>query len=132
MDAIEPHWVSLLWFAVFATVGTIAFLNLAGMFPLSLRPASARSNAATLLLAGNGLLLSALLVGTALYGYAELRWSSLIVVTGLVVLFAPGLFEIWPSSLCDGWRGLSMLVGVQILALAALAMVAGRFWANMS
>ena len=132
MDAIEPHWVSLLWFAVFATVGTIAFLTVAGMFPLSSRPVSARSNAATLLVAGNGLLLSALLVGTALYGYAELRWSSLIVVTGLVVLFAPGLFEIWPSSLRDGWRGLFILVGAQIFALAALAVVAGRLWVNVS
>jgi hypothetical protein len=132
MNAIEPNWISLLWFAAFATVGTVAFLIVAGMFPLSSRPVSARSNAATLLVAGNGLLLSALLVGTALYGYAELRWSSLIVVTGLVVLFAPGLFEIWPSSLRDGWRGLSVLVGAQILALAALAKVAGPSWANMS
>jgi hypothetical protein len=132
MNAIEPNWISLLWFAAFATVGTVAFLIVAGMFPLSSRPVSARSNAATLLVAGNGLLLSALLVGTALYGYAELRWSSLIVVTGLVVLFAPGLFEIWPSSLRDGWRGLSVLVGAQILALATLAKVAGPSWANMS
>jgi len=102
MDAIEPNWISLLWFAVFATVGTVAFLIVAGMFPLRSRPDSARSNAATLLVAGNGLLLSALLVGTALYGYVELKWSSLIVMTGLVVLFAPGLFEVWPSSLRDG------------------------------
>ena len=26
MDAIEPNWVSLLWFAAFATIGTVAFL----------------------------------------------------------------------------------------------------------
>ena len=125
MDAIEPHWISLLWFSIFATVGTVAFLIVAGLFPLSSRPVSARSNAATLLVAGNGLLLSALLAGTALYGYAELRWSSLIVVSGLVALFAPGVFEIWPSSLRDGWRGLFLLVGDQLLALAALAKVAG-------
>ena len=78
------------------------------------------------------MLLSALLVGTGLYGYAELRWSSLIVVTGLVVLFAPGLFEAWPSSLRDGRTGLMLLMGVQILAIAALAKVAGQFWASMS
>jgi hypothetical protein len=132
MNSIEPNWISLLWFAVFATVGTVAFLIVAGMFPLSSRPVSARSNAATLLAAGNGLLLSALLAGTALYGYAELRWSSLIVVTGLVVLFAPGLFEIWPLSLRDGWRGLSVLVCAQIIALVALAKVAAPSWANMS
>lgn len=132
MDAIEPNWISLLWFAVFATVGTVAFLIVAGMFPLRSRPETARSNAATLLVAGNGVLLSALLVGTALYGYAELRWSTLVVVTGLVVLFAPGLFEVWPSSLRDGWKGLFVLVGAQILALAALAKVAGPSWANIS
>lgn len=132
MQAIEPNWVSLLWFAAFATIGTIAFLVLAGMFPLRSRPEVARSNAATVLVVGNGLLLSALLLGTGIYGCAELRWSTLIVVTGLVVLFAPGLFEVWPSSLRDGRNGLVVLVGVQILSLAVLSKVAGPAWANMS
>ena len=94
MDAIEPHWVSLLWFAGFATVGTVAFLMVSGMFPLRSRPDAARSNAATVLVFGNAVLLAALLAGTGLYGYAELKWSTLVVVTGLVVLFAPGLFEV--------------------------------------
>jgi hypothetical protein len=132
MDAIEPHWVSLLWFAAFATTGTVAFLVVAGMFPLHSRPEALRSGAAMVLVVGNGLLLAALLVGAGLFGYAELKWSSLIVVTGLVVLFAPALFEIWPPSLRDGRNGLAVLVGVQILALAALAKVAGPSWANMS
>ena len=132
MATIEPNWVSLIWFAAFATICMVAFLIVAGMFPLGSRPDSARSGTATLLVVGNGLLLSALLVGTGLYGYAELKWSSLIVVTGLVVLFAPGLFEVWPSSLHDGRTGLVVLIGVQILALAALAKVAGPPWANMS
>ena len=132
MDAIEPHWISLLWFAAFATVGAVAFLMVAGMFPLRSTPEVARSSPLTMLVAGNGLLLVVLLVGTGLYGYAELRWSSLIVVTGLVVLFAPGLFEIWPSSLRDGREGLAVLVGIQILALATLTKVGSPFWANMS
>ena len=132
MQAIEPNWVSLLWFAGFATIGTVAFLVVAGMFPLASRPDSERSNAATLLIAGNGVLLAALLVGTGFYGYAELRWSTLIVVTGLVVLFAPGLFEVWPAPLRDRPSGLLVLVGVQMLALAALAKVAGTSWATMS
>jgi len=125
MDAIEPHWVSLLWFASFATVGTVAFLMVCGMFPLRSRPDSARSHAATILVFGNAVLLAALLAGTGWYGYAELKWSTLIVVTGLVVLFGPGLFEIWPARLRDGPAGLVALVGVQILALAALAKIAG-------
>jgi hypothetical protein len=124
MDAIEPHWVSLLWFAGFATVGTVAFLMVSGMFPLRSRPDAARSHAATVLVLGNAVLLAALLAGTGWYGYAELKWSTLIIVSGLVVLFAPGLFEVWPASLRDGPAGLVALVGVQILALAALAKVA--------
>src|ERR1700689_4316930 len=114
MQAIEPNWISLLWFAAFATIGTVALLIVAGMFPLRGRPGLDRS---TLLVFGNAVLLAALLTGTGLYGYAELRWSSFIVVAGLVVLFAPGLFEAWPSSLRDGSTGLVILVGVQIVAL---------------
>jgi hypothetical protein len=132
MDAIEPHWVSLLWFAGFATVGTVAFLMVSGMFPLRSRPDAARSHAATVLVFGNAVLLVALLAGTGWYGYAELKCSSLIVVTGLVVLFAPGLFEVWPAPLRDGPGGLVALVGVQILALAALVKVAGPSIATMS
>jgi predicted permease len=132
MNAIEPHWISLLWFAAFATICTIAFLTVAGMFPLRSRPDSARSGTAALLIVGNTVLLAALLMGTGFYGYAELRWSSLIVIAGLVVLFAPGLFEVWPSSFRDGKTGLVVLVGVQLVALATLAKIAGLSWANMS
>jgi hypothetical protein len=132
MQAIEPNWTSLLWFAAFATIGTVAFLIVAGMFPLRARPGSVGSGTSTLLVFSNAVLLAALLTGTGLYGYAELRWSSLIVVAGLVVLFAPGLFEAWPSSLRDGSTGLVILVGVQIVALAALARIAAPSWANLS
>jgi hypothetical protein len=132
MDAIEPNWISLLWFAAFATVCTLAFLAVAGMFPLRLRPDAAKSGAATLLIAGNAVLLATLLTGTALYGYAELRWSTSVVVAGLVVLFAPGLFEVWPASLRDGKTGLAALVGVQIMALTTLAKVAGLSWTSTS
>ncbi len=132
MQAIEPNWVSSIWFAGFAAVCTLAFLVVAGMFPLRARPDSARSGVAALLVGGNAILLAALLLGTGLYGYAELRWSTLVVVAGLVVLFTPGLFEVWPASLRDGRTGLVVLVGIQILALAALAKVAGPLWANLS
>jgi len=102
MDAIEPHWISLLWFAAFATVCILSFLVIAGMFPLRSRPESLKSNAGLVLVAGNAVLLAALSIGTAIFGYSELRWSTLIVVAGLVVLFSPGLFEIWPSSIQAG------------------------------
>jgi len=132
MQAIEPNWISLLWFAAFATIGTVALLIVAGMFPLRGRPDTVGSSTATLLVVGNAILLAALLTGTGLYGYAELRWSTLVVVVGLVMLFAPGLFEAWPSSWRDGNTGLVFLVGVQILALATLAKVAGPSWIILS
>ena len=131
MDAIEPHWISLLWFTAFATTCAVAFLVVAGMFPLRSRPDSAKSGTATLLVVGNAVLLIVLLTGTGWYGYTELRWSTLIVVGGLVVLFAPGLFEAWPLPLRDGSAGLIVLVGIQALALAALAKVGGPAWAIM-
>ena len=121
MDAIEPHWISLLWFAAFATVCILSFLVIAGMFPLRSRPESLKSNAGLVLVAGNAVLLAALSIGTAIFGYSELRWSTLIVVAGLIVLFSPGLFEIWPSSFRDGSKGLVTLIAIQLLALATLA-----------
>jgi hypothetical protein len=132
MDAIEPHWISLLWFTAFATTCAVAFLVVAGMFPLRSRPDSAKSGAATLLVVGNAVLLIVLLTATGWYGYAELRWSTLIVVGGLVVLFAPGLFEAWPLPLRDGSTGLIVLVGIQALALVALAKVGAPAWATIS
>ena len=132
MNAIEPHWISLLWFAACSTVCMLALLTVAGMFPWRSRPEQARSAGMTLLIAGNAALLAALLAATCCYGYSELRWSTLIVVTGLIVLFAPGLFQAWPSSLRDGWAGLAALIGIQAVALAALAKIAVPSWTVLS
>jgi hypothetical protein len=132
MDAVEPHSISLLWFTAFATVCAVACLVVAGMFPLRSRPEKLKSGVATLLAVSNAVLLVVLLTGTGWYGYAELRRSTLIVVAGLVVLFAPGLFEAWPSSLRDGSGGLTVLAGIQMLALAALVEVGGLAWASLS
>jgi hypothetical protein len=132
MDAIEPHWVASLFFAAFATSCALAFLILAGMFPLRARPDGARSALAALLVLANAVLLVVLLIATCVYGYSELRWSTLIVVAGLVVLFAPGLFEALPMRLRDGRAGLVALASVQALALTALARVGGLSWVNVS
>jgi uncharacterized membrane protein HdeD (DUF308 family) len=132
MDAIEPHWISLLFFAALATICTLSFLIIAGMFPLRSRPDSLQSNGGLLLVTGNALLLAALSIGTAYFGYSELSWTTLIVVAGLVVLFAPGLFEVWPASFRDGSKGLAVLMGIQLLALATLTRLASPAWANNS
>ena len=132
MIAIEPNWIASLAFATFATGCALAVLILAGMFPLRARPDAAKSSLALLLVAGNALLLILLLAGTGFYGFTELRWTTLIVVGGLVVLFAPGLFEALPERLRDGRAGLIVLAGVQALGLAVLAKVGGLAWTNLS
>jgi len=130
MDAIEPHWISLLFFAALLTVCTLSFLVVAGMFPLRSRPDSLKSNGGLVLVTGNALLLAALSIGTAYFGYSELRWTTLVVVAGLVVLFAPALFEIWQASYRDGSKGLAVMMGVQLLALATLTKLASPAWVN--
>ena len=132
MDAIEPHWPASLFFAALATGCALAFLILAGMFPLRARPDGARSGLALLLIAGNAVLLALLLAATGIYGYAELRWSTLIVVGGLVVLFAPGLFEALPERLRDDRAGLIVLAGAQAAGLAVLVKAGCINWATMS
>jgi hypothetical protein len=132
MSAIEPNWISLLWFAGCATICALAFLVIAGMFPLRSRPEATRSRGMTPLIAGNAVLLVSLSIATACYGYIELRWSSLIVVTGLIVLFAPGLFQAWPPSQRDGITGLVALIGIQVSALATLARITAASWSNLS
>jgi hypothetical protein len=132
MNAIEPNWPSLIWFAGFATVGGIALLIVAGMFPLHARPDIAKSPAAKALILGNVVLLGMLLIGTGLYGYLELRWTTLIVASGLIFLFAPALLEEWRWPLPNLTAGLSILVGIQALTLVILAKVGGSMSAMLS
>jgi len=132
MSTIEPNWLSLLCFAGLATVCGVSFLIIAGMFPLHARPDTAKSPLATLLVIGNVALLIMLLGGTGLYGYLELRWSTLIVVSGLIFLFAPALFEEWRWPLHNTTVELSVLIGVQVLAIAILTKVGGSALAMLS
>lgn len=132
MSAIEPNWLSLIWFAGLATVCGVAFLIVAGMFPLHARPDSAKSPFVTLLVLGNVALLAILLGATGLYGYLELRWTTLIVVSGLIFLFAPALFEEWRWPLRNTAVELSVLIGVQVLALAILSKIGGSALAILS
>jgi hypothetical protein len=120
MSAIEPNWLSMLWFILFATICGISLLIVSGMFPLG-----RNSSLTALLVVGNAALLAALLIGTGLYGYTELRWSTLVVVTGLIVLFAPGLFEEWHWSIGSIKTQLAILVGVQVAALLTLNRIGG-------
>jgi hypothetical protein len=59
-----------------------------------------------LLVVWNLVALTLLAALTAVYGYTELRWTTLVVIGGIVLLFSPLLFQVWPAAWRDsrlGW-----------------------------
>jgi hypothetical protein len=110
MSMIEPNIFALAWFALFAGVASVGFYVLTGMFPLETRPDLRTRPLGLLMLAANVVLLLALVGGGLAYGAANLRWTSLVIVGGLAVLFAPGLFNVWPQRWRDGLAGLAIVL----------------------
>ena len=127
MNMIEPNVAALLWFALFAGVASVGFYVLTGVFPLETRPDLRSRPLGLVLIAANVLLLIALVGGSLAYGAANLRWTSLVIVTGLAVLFAPGLFNVWPQRWRDGLAGLTIMLGGLGLSLGLLQHVGALF-----
>ncbi|SDA27953.1 hypothetical protein SAMN02799622_04182 [Methylobacterium sp. UNC378MF] len=127
MSMIEPNVTALTWFALFAGVASVGFYVLTGMFPLETRPDLKGRPLGLLLLAVNVVLLLALVGGGLAYGAANLRWTSLIIVGGLAVLFAPGLFNVWPQRWRDGLAGLAIVLAGLGGALGLLQRVGSVF-----
>lgn len=121
MSAIEPDVGALIVFSTLWGATCLGFLILAGMYPE--RPEDARRPGGGMLVALNTLLWLALAAATLAFGYERLRLTSLIVVAGLVFLFAPVPFEFLPERWRDGRKGLAALVVFQAAALAGWLMV---------
>ncbi len=122
MPQLEPNLVALAWFGLLWSVCCIGFLQLAGMYPLRGR-ASAPVIAATVLWL-------VLCVGTIAFAAVELRWTTIVVVGGLLVLFLPALFQALPERWRDGKAGLRMSGCIMIAALALLARLAAPSFHN--
>ena len=127
MDMIEPNVVALLWFAIFALVASAGFYVIAGVFPLATRPDLRRMPLGLALIAVDVLLFLALAGGSIAYGVAQLRWTSLVIVAGLALLFAPALFNVWPHRLRDRMVGLVILLVVFSASLGVLQQVGTVF-----
>jgi hypothetical protein len=123
MRMIEPNVPALLWFAIFALVASAGFCVLAGVFPLATRPDLRRIPLGVPLIVVDVLLLLALAGGSIAYGVAHLRWTSLVIVAGLALLFAPTLFNVWPHRLRDRMAGLVILLLVFSASLGLLQQV---------
>jgi hypothetical protein len=127
VSAVEPNVAGLLWFALFSGVASTGFYVLSGAFPIETRPDLRGRPLGLALVALDALLLAALVAGSLAYGVANLRWTSLVIVVGLAVLFAPGLFNVWPQRWRDGVAGLAIVLGGLSVALGLLQHVGAVF-----
>jgi hypothetical protein len=112
VNYLEPNLVALSWFTLLWSVCCLGFLQLAGMYPLRRRAGEARNP--VLLVFGNTAFWLALLAGTLAFASMQLRWTTIVVVAGLLFLFIPELFQAIPARLRDGRKG--MVIAGWILA----------------
>jgi len=123
MNAIEPNVGALAAFAALWLATCLGFLVLSGMFPE--RPEGARRPGGGLLVALNCALWLALAAVTLGFGYHSLRLTSVVIVAGLIFLFAPVPFELLPRRWRDGRAGLAALVVFQAAALGVFLAAGG-------
>ncbi|BBC01366.1 hypothetical protein ABIF38_007725 [Bradyrhizobium japonicum] len=116
MPQLEPNLAGLAWFGLLWGVCCIGFLQLAGMYPLRGR--------AVLPVTMTTIVWVMLLAGTLAFALAELRWTTVVVVGGVLFLFLPGLFQALPEWWRDGRAGLRLSCCAMIAALALLVRVA--------
>jgi hypothetical protein len=123
LNHLEPNIAALSWFTLLWSICCLAFFQLAGMYPL--RGAAARNP--VLLVLGNTALWFVLLAGTLAFALTELRWTSIVVVAGLLFLFIPELFQAIPGRVRDGRAGLALAGLVLIAALGVLYCVGAPY-----
>ena len=123
MSQLEPNIAALSWFALLWSVCCLGFFQLAGQYPLRVR-GEGGARGAVMMVLGNTALWLALLAGTLAFAFAELRWSTIVVVAGVLFLFIPGAFQAIPARLRDGRAGLAVASLVLIAALGVLGCVA--------
>jgi hypothetical protein len=121
MAGIEPNGLGLLVFGAAFAVCCLGFFMVVGMFPLSARPAALAGVPATALIVVNLALVVLLALAAVLFAHQSLRWTSAVVLGGLIFLFTPSAFQAVPDAWRDSRAGFSVLGIIQVAALAAVA-----------
>ena len=120
LGAIEPNGVALALFAATFAACCLSFFTLTGMFPARARPLPVTGHIGGLLVILNLALLAVLLGGVALFAHETLRWTSIVVAGGLIFLFVPSIFQVFPNGWRDSRGGLVFLGALQLASLALL------------
>jgi hypothetical protein len=121
MAGIEPNGLGLLVFGAAFAVCCFGFFTVVGMFPLSARPAALAGPPAIALIVVNLGLVVLLALAILLFAHQSLRWTSAVILGGLIFLFTPTAFQAMPDQWRDTPGGLALLGVVQAAALAAIA-----------
>jgi hypothetical protein len=119
MSQIEPNIQALSWFALLWSICCLGFFQLAGMYPLGRH--TGRSLMSTALVLANTALWLALLAATLHFAVGELRWTTIVILAGVLFLFVPELFQALPRRFRDGRQGLTLSACAFALALLLLA-----------
>jgi hypothetical protein len=123
VNHLEPNIIALSWFTLLWSVCCLGFFQLAGMYPIHRRDGDGAERSALLVL-GNTVLWLALLAGTLMFAYAQLRWTTTVVVAGILFLFIPELFQAIPGRWRDGRAGMAIAGCILAAALGLLAWLA--------
>jgi len=121
MAGIEPNGFGLVAFGAAFAVCCLGFFTVVGMFPLSARPAALAGLPAIMLIGVNLALVVLLGLAAVLFAHQSLRWTSAVVLGGLIFLFTPSAFQAVPDKWRDSRAGLALLGIIQVAALAAIA-----------
>jgi hypothetical protein len=114
----------LVLFSAAWTVANVSFLVMAGSFPLSTRPDVAHSARRRSLAFGNAVLVVSLAAAAIWFGLNRLHWTGLVLTAGLIILFAPILFNAWPTQSRDGLAGQIVIFGATAAAILLLVVAA--------
>ena len=123
MNHLEPNIIALSWFTLLWSVCCLGFFQLAGMYPIHRRDGDGAERSALLVL-GNTVLWLELLAGTLMFAYVALRWTTTVVVAGILFLFIHALFQAIPGRWRDGRAGMAISGCILAAALGLLAWLA--------
>lgn len=118
MAAIEPNATILIVFSLTWMAFCFGAFVIAGMLPLSTAAPEIRTGPSLFLLGANVFLLICLLGITAIIGYRDLRWTSIVIAGGLIFLLAPFLVQDLPERIKNGQTGLVVVLATTLAGVA--------------
>jgi hypothetical protein len=122
MSGIEPNIQALVWFIALWSMCCLGFLQLAGLYPLR---RATRPQMSNLLVLAATMLWIATLAATVHFAVTELRWTTIVIVAGVLLLFVPEIFQALPRHFRDGVSGLTISACAFVAALLLLAHLTG-------